>query len=306
MMQKFLLKISVLALAFSGLLFVGCGDDPIINPPLGPEITLQSGTGFITSDATLEPAEPFTVSLKVQKGDNPLQSIAIFKRNADIDNSAAVYTITSDNVGVITPNSPFLLTGADVNGGTFNITIIPDDVDADFSLYSFEVTDSEGLKDEVSLGISTVRTATPLSNTYTTVVVNNADGPNNGGLDLDVGANVPFNSNMAELRDEGIDLGQTTANNWIQRVRPVNGAILRLPDASQMETLRYENVDSREAIVAAYDTGTDVTQSPKLQTGQLLLVKKGNDYYLLEVGNVVVTTNNNQDYYEFNIKQSKG
>ena len=139
---------------------------------------------------------------------------------------------------------------------------------------------------------------------FTTVVVNNADGPDEGGLDLDNGVSVPRDSDMAELRDRGIDINLPLADNWIQRLEPRNGAELRLPDTTG-DLLVYANVDSREAIVAEFDRGTSVTESEKLESGDLLLVKSGDDYYLVEVGTVNVTASDNTDFYELNIKQSK-
>ena len=58
----------------------------------------------------------------------------------------------------------------------------------------------------------------------------------------------------------GIDINQPAAENWLRQIRPVNGASLRTPDPNQVENFKYENINTREAIIAGYETGTEISE----------------------------------------------
>ena len=68
------------------------------------------------------------------------------------------------------------------------------------------------------------------------------DGQQFGGLNLYTGASVRFDSPDAQVRDLGIDLGQSAANNWIQKIIPVNNAVLKVPGMNQPEGFSFESI----------------------------------------------------------------
>lgn len=141
---------------------------------------------------------------------------------------------------------------------------------------------------------------------YTALIINNRDGLNLGGLDLDNGQTVAYNSSMAEIRDKGIDLAKPASTNWYQQILPVNGASIKIPDLTQAENFSYANANTRADIVAAYETGIAKTETDKIEMGYTFLVKRDNDYFLMQCTSVNVTAANNADYYEFNVKQVLG
>lgn len=302
-MQKLFLQFAGLALFFTFVLASGCTDDPVTPvDPLDPIVSFVSEAGYLSTDADLQGGETFFVKINLTTGDNPLQTVTINENGAKLSTDRFVI----DN-GAITSNNPFLITGDDKNGVTYDLAITPSLVVGDVSTYSFLVTDEAGQTDEVSLIISIAAPpTTPLDVTYTAVVVNNADGPagSNGGLDLDTGVNVPSASADAELRDMGINLALPASQNWLQQIEPRNGATLRIPDTGSIENFSFDNVDSREAILGAYETANNVSETDMLAEGDVFIIERDEDYFLIEVAKIVVTTNNNLDYYELNVKGS--
>jgi len=134
-------------------------------------------------------------------------------------------------------------------------------------------------------------------------LVSNASGPSNGGLDLDEGTAVPSASEVAEIRDLGIDTNQPASSNWIQQVEAVNGAELRVVNLSNLpDGFTFEGVNSKEQVQDAFNTGAVTAPSPILQAGDLLAVSSPTNLYIIKVENVVVTDADNNDYYEFSIK----
>ena len=161
------------------------------------------------------------------------------------------------------------------------------------------------LKDESGAAVSTEFDLTVLVE-YTALIINNRDGVNFGGLDLDEGQTVPYNSPIADIRDKGIDLSKPSASNWYQQILPVNGAEIKVADLTQAENFSYENATTRAIIVSAYETGTAKTETDVIEVGYTFLVKRDDDYFLLQCINVEVNTSNNTDFYEFNVKQVLG
>ena len=169
--------------------------------------------------------------------------------------------------------------------------------------YVIRVTDTEGNNADVTFTVEEVMVSTPLDEEFEFILVSNASGPDLGGLDLDNGVAVASASGDAEIRDLGIDTNQPAATNWIQRVEPVNGAMLRVVDTSMLpEGFTFDSVDSKELVAAAFNTGTASDPSPVLQTGDILAVASPNNIYIMQVDEVGVTDNDNNDFYRFSIK----
>ena len=169
--------------------------------------------------------------------------------------------------------------------------------------YVVRITDTAGTTSDVSFEIIEIMTGTALENVFSFVLVSNASGQGLGGLDIEDGVAVSSSSADAEIRDLGIDLGQPASSNWIQQVEAVNGSELRVVDLAQLpEDFSFASVTFKEQIATAYNTALPVTTSPVLQAGDLLAVGNPDNLYLIEVESVNVTTGDNNDNYEFNIK----
>ena len=315
-MQKFLLNLAGLGLLTALLFLSSCTeDDPIVTNPLGPEIQFLADTDILSADADVIIGESFTVKIKLDKGDNPLNSVEIQEDGSKLATDR--FTI---NGGAITTNNAFAITGADQDGVTYSITINPGAhaVD-DFTIYKFIVTDTKPATASVDIAITTTALpGTPLSMSISGVLFNQAGPAGTGGLDLDAGTGVGSSDATAEIRDLGIDCALPNATNWRARIGTLNGANMLKVDASQLENFTFDNVDKIEPIIDAYNTGVALadgesqscTGSPTAVTdvsdavvaGDMFVILANDTYYLIRIDNVNATTDNNDDNYELSIK----
>lgn len=315
-MQTFLLKFTGLALIAGVLLFSACEEDPIVTNPLGPDIQLVADPGFVDGDTDVEIGSAFDVKVTIFTGDAKLQSLEIFQGTDKLD--AARFTI---NGGAITSNNPFLITGADKDGATYEFRINPGtEIVGDINTYSFEVTDEAGETDAVDVLITTVAPpGTPIDMTLTGVLLNQAGPAGTGGLSLDDGLGTGSLATEAEIRDLGIDCTiPMGTENWRAQFGTVNGAVMVKVDATQVENFTFDNVDKKEAIQAAYDTGialddgisfsptcveTAVTDaSGDIAVDDMFVVLRDGVYYLIRVDEVNPVGGSNGDNIVFSIK----
>lgn len=299
-------KISSLFLALAAVmtitLFTSC-DPEVVTPEVGPEISFVSEAGFLSTDAELQAGESFFVKLDMLAGDSQLKALTVTAGGSNVDFND--FTVNGSGASA----NPIGLFGTDKDGATYELGFTAPANVGDVVTYTFTLQDDIDKTSAVSLTIVVAAPpTTPLTFSDQVTIVNNIDGPSGvyGSLDLDNMELVPSSSTESELKDKGINLGATSdAENWYQQILPANGATLRVPDASQLENFSYANVDNREAVLAAWDTGVDLAETEKLAIGDVFIINKGDDYYLFEVANINVTPSDNLDYYTFNIKGSR-
>ena len=256
-------------------------------------ITQVGGTNVINT----MPSNLVNVMVMVQKGANPLKNITVYQDGISI---ADLTRLRFKDIATNFTANPMPLTGDDVNGFSGEIYIRAR-ATAGTNIYTIEVEDEGG--EFASLDLTFI-SGTPIDNEFTAILVSNADGENDGGLDLDAGISVPADSVVAEIRDLGIDLNQQTDRNWIQKIEPVNGAILRAFDPATIENFDFDAVTTKEAVIGAYDNSADISQSEVVNMDDLFTVRRGDDYFLLKVTKVEVTAADNDDFYEFSVKQA--
>ena len=316
-MQKFFLQFAGLAIALTLVLAMGCTTEPEDEGPgtnpLPPIIRFVSEAGFLDADAEVSAGDVFKVKLSADIGDRPLQSLSIDEDGAKLD--VGRFEI---NAGAITSNNPFLITGDDVNGGTWEISITSD---ADFNTvrsYEFTVTDEDGLTDAVSLTITTK--GIPIDQTISGVLLNQAGPAGTGGLDIDNGTGTGSSDAVSEIRDLGIDctIDPATAENWRAQIGTINGADMVKVDLTVVEGFDFDAVDTKEAITGAFDSGitladgisqssscveTAVTDvSDPVVVGDMFIVFANDTYYLLRVDEVNPVDGTNGDNIVFSIK----
>jgi hypothetical protein len=242
------------------------------------------------------------VPVNVMIGLAPLLELSVTVDGNPID--ATRLRFLSDDAGAEFDANPYLIPDDQANGFEGTLYIQAQDTPGDV-IYAMTVSDTDG---NVATATVTLRTGTPVDGEYVAIILNNADGPNQGGIDLrtnaDEAVTVSSLSGNADIVDKGIDLAQPLATNWYQQIVPANGAELRVPDFTQVENFTYESAESKEAIQEAYNTGISKGESDVVEIGDLFLVKKGNDLFLMKCTNVVVTSDNNLDFMEFSIKQA--
>ena len=232
-------------------------------------------------------------NISATPGSSDLSTIAVFE-DGELINPARL----SLN-GVDFDVNPFSLEGDDVTG--FDMAdVLVDFTEGGTSNLTFEVIDING--ESASVEVSVVA-GTPISNSFVASLLSNADGPANilGGLDLDTGANVSVNSDDADIIDLGLD---GTTGEWRQQIEGANGTTLRAADPGNPELFNFVNINSREAIIAAFDSGISAEPSNTVGIGDVFIANRGGDFFIMTVTAITVTPNDNEDFYLFDIKSS--
>ncbi|MEZ4986183.1 MAG: hypothetical protein R2795_14285 [Saprospiraceae bacterium] len=317
-MQKFVLKLAGMGLILSTLFFNSCGEDPIIENPLGPEIQFVSDPATLSGDADVIINQGFAVKIRLIKGDAALKSVEV--QAGGIKVASSRLTINS---GSVTSNNPFLITGADQDGATYTIDIASAGTEAvnDITTYTFTVTDQDNRTDVVDLVITTIdEPGTPIAETLTGVLLNQAGPAGTGGLNLDNGDGTGSADGAAEIRDLGIDctINPDNAENWRAQFGTVNGANMVKVDLTQVENFTFDGVSKIEEIEGAYTSGITladgVSQNPScvetvvtdvtgtVAVGDLFVVFANSKYYLIRVDEINAVSGSNGDNFKISIK----
>lgn len=322
-MQKFALKLAGLGLVLTALFFSSCGEDTPGGggtDPLGPDIQFLSDTDVLSGDATLEVGSSFTVRVSLTTGDAKLNTLEITE---SVSGSTAAKLETSRfsvNGGAVTSNNPLLIVGTDKDGVTYDITITPSatEADGDVTLYSFNVADESSETDFVDIQITSEVSTTPIDNSLSGVLLNQAGPAGTGGLDLDDGAGTGSTTMGSELRDMGIDCTET-GENWRAEFGTINGADMRAVNLNNLsETFSFDNVSTKDEIIDAYNKGTALTDgvstapncdetavtdvSGTVAVGDMFTVFANDTYYLVMVEEINFVDSSNGDNFKFAIK----
>lgn len=287
----------VASLALFAIL-TGCKEDPP-PAPVGPTLSLSTDAGFVSDTATVEIDAIFKIKLTAVTGDSNLNRITI-KENGTVITDFDRITLDGFTAG----SNPSPIGQGAEEGFTWEITIkAPSDPDLT-NTYTFEVLDNAGLSDEVSVDITTFDPGTPVSEMTMVLLLNQGGPAGTGGLDLHTGTSTGSKDSTADIRDNGIDLAKPLAENWIQKISPVDTAInntvvLAVPDAS----FDYNSITTKEEIMEAFNVATPITVSDVVQNGDQFLVFSDGTYFAIIVTDVIITEMNNADYYEFSVKQ---
>ncbi len=264
------------------------------------EVTILSAPPTITYMGT----NPREVSLggnifnvTATPGGANLSTIAVFEDGELVDPTRLELD------GVDFDVNPYSLVGDDQAGFDMASVLIRF-LDAGTTNITFEVEDVNGETASTEVSVEVEAPGTPVTNTYTASLLSNADGPANvlGGLNLYTGENVSVNSDFAYIIDLGLDL---TTGEWRQQIQGNNGTELRSANPNSPELFNFENINSREAIIGAYDSAIIGNTSGVVSEGDVFLANRGGDYFIMTVTDITVTPNNNEDRYLFNIKTSE-
>ena len=267
-----------------------------VDTPLEQVLTVSSGSDVISSGTVFNTPDNTALTLNVNavRGPSEIASISVWENGSTIMDLSRIQ-FNGENF----ESNAMPLFSPDTEGFDAAVTLI---TTTGTNSYVIRITDLDDNSSDFAFDVVGPADTTPLAGEITVVLVSNADGPDNGSLDMSIGAAVSSGSLMADLEDLGIDNGPL-ATNWMQQIQPVNGAILSIVRLDMLpEGFSYASVNSKEEIEAAFNTGDQVSISPVLQAGDLLTVAADGTFYLMQVDNVIVTTNNNEDQYEFSIK----
>jgi len=143
----------------------------------------------------------------------------------------------------------------------------------------------------------------------------NAGGPaGTGGLDLDEGISTGSSDSRAEIKDEGIDLDLPAANNWFKQISGTNGSTIRALYPGQNglpEGFSFGNISVKEELPGLYEIAQELNllnsageqKTAPIVGGEIFIVNKNEQYYLIRVLDVFVAAADNGDYYMIDIKK---
>ncbi len=266
-----------------------------------PPTILIEGSGMLNVSANALVSIPVSVTDVT----NPLYSIGVLEDGQYISDERLWYGAFPD---APFPSNPALLPDGDANGLMTTVYIRAHAEPGQTKNYAIVIGDESGGEYTSEFTITT-GSAVLL---FERKLFFNADGPNLGGLDLDNGDNVSSISAEAEIRDQGINTDLGPEENWIQRISGVNGTEVRhlFPLQNGLpENFDFANISSSEELASFWDNGLAFTEdmtgqitSQIVEIGDTFIAKKNDQYYMFKVTDIVVTTTNNEDYYQVDIK----
>lgn len=287
------LRLAGLFLAIVAL-FSSCTDDG--TGTAGPSLDLGVGANYVTGDVEVVPGAVIQVNLKAAKGDSDLKVLTVKEDGVNV----ALDRITIG--GVAANANPTLLFNNDKTSFDYVVGVLVHG-SLGAKTYSFEVLDENGSLASRSFKVTVAGT---LVTALTGVLLNQAGPQGTGGLNLLTGVGTGSMDASAHIKDEGIDIGApNNATNWIQKIRGVNGSELKYIVKGQngvSESYTFGGITIQEEILDLWDKGTAFTVSNVMKVGDNIIVKNGNNYFLLEVKEVNITPNDNADNYKFDIK----
>jgi hypothetical protein len=309
-MKKFLL---FFAIAATGLVFfsTGCTEDDTVDVEPTAAFTADDPTGvagtYPTDDFQVSDTASFVyLGITATAGTNDLSTITVYEDGVEVATDRLQFRDLRDGSTILAQN-PLALFNDNTAGFTIEVGINPHDV-YETRTYSFEISDGT-LSTTLNIDITTFSAGTPISTTLMGQLLNQAGPAGTGALDLDTGNGTGTSgagSDAADIRDQGIDLGLPNDQNWIQKIAPINGTTIRTPGANFPGDYNFADVSTVEEIEGFFNDGEDLVggESDVVAVGDVFLVQSadGTRYYLIECADIVTTPDNNEDYYEFDIK----
>ncbi len=259
---------------------------------------------FTFTDIALDQASTVKFQINAAKGSAAIESLTVLEDGVAISDMMRLRYNTADDLGGAFnfDANPLALTG-DAQQSFSWIVWVGTHADNATKNYAFRVTDADGNTEEVAVNI-TVSTGTPITSDLTGKLLLNAGGPTGtGGINLLTGEGTGSSNTSSHLKDQGIDNSQPTATNWIRKIAPINGAILRKPSAD-FPSGGIGFIQFQEEISDAFDAGTSITESDLILKDDVFLVQAATgEIFIIEITDVVETSGDNDDYYQLAIKR---
>lgn len=261
---------------------------------VAPMLTTTSGTSISTG---VDMKHAF--KLTGVKGSGNLVSIEVRQNNQFVDKSNVFWKEISMSVD----ENPFTLLEEDQDGFEDEDLFIMTPETAGIFNYTVLLTDEFGLTAQLDFEVST-GTAVEIREG---VLLNSAGPEGTGGLDLETGMGTGSMNENADIKDNGIDEDLPPESNWLRTISPANNASMKYLIAGQgglPEGFTFANIAFKEDLPALFGNGIDLIDGATgvVMPGDVFIVERDGDYYLLEVIQVSTDPNNNEDSYTFDIK----
>lgn len=283
----------------------------------GPTVELVAGDGRVSEDATITGRTPvLNFRVNAARTADDLASISILEDGVLLP--ADQITVNGGNVDA---ENPLRVAVGEEAAASYDFDVRPAVSESGTRTYTIRATDISGVSTDQQVTITfDVPPGTPLSFTMMGAFFN-ASGGMLGGLDLDSGNAVAFNSMSAEIEDEGINLNAAVGTeNWRGQVSATNDAVLRIANLSVLgENITFDDVTAVEDIEAVFEQGTTPagsddfpdadgdtsdteTVTEQLNDGDVLVVRRGDRTYLVRIDAVNFVAGSNDDGYTVSIK----
>jgi hypothetical protein len=232
-------------------------------------------------------------SFDVTKGSGNISTIEVKENGVAIDKARL------DITGIAFTKNPEIMPVALQQGFTAKSIGVKSNSTPGTYEYTFIFTDIYGLKTEQKVS---AKVGQPTTFMKLGVLFNSAGPTGNGGLDLDQGLGTGSASALAEIKDLGNESGTVV---WQQKITSVSPTELKqiikptqVPDNFALSSITFVS-----QISSLHSAGTLVgSASAKIKKGDVFTAKRDDKYYIFEVADVTVTSNDNLDNYSINIK----
>lgn len=249
------------------------------------------------------------VAMEAIAGSSDLKTLTVELDGVQLDPSQfTVRDLISSSA--ISSNNPLLILGDNVNAFTLELGI-ENDGSATSKTLTLTVEAEDGLQESVSISFNSFAL---IENSIDGVLLNSAGPAGQGGLDLDTGEGTgtvdsDATAILGEIKDEGIDINLPNDENWKAQISGMNGAEIRSLSSS-VESFDFESVTRMDELETYFTNGDALPNtnddgeatSNAVVVGDVFLVNRDSKIYLIEVTDVIATTDNNNDAIEFRIK----
>ena len=265
--------------------------------------TVMAGVGDTTN--VNGPCEKHTLNISISDVNIPLLSIGVEERGRFIN----VSRLESSDIGDFMSN-PKELFGDDKEGFTTDLFIKAHETPGAINQYTLVLEDELGFDYEYDFSI---QTGTSVDD-FNGILRNAAESDQVGTLDLDTGQSENMESEISEIRDEGIDENLVDSLNWRQQIAGVNKTEVRqlIENVNGLPaTFSFDNIVVKEEIPDLWGQGELFTEtndngdliSDRIDVGDTFIANRGDtSYWVFRVARLDTSRRDNEDSYTLNIK----
>ncbi len=242
-----------------------------------------------------------SIPFSVEKGSGVLKSISVYENDELISDATRLQFAGEDFT-----DNPNAIAESMQDGFTDQNIVIRNLNKVGANVYKISITDEY---DNVASKDFTITVGTAVEVIMGSLL--NQSGPQGqGGLDLTTGESV--GSSDGHIKDEGNVA--TTSQEWKKQISGANGSVMKyiVPGTNGIsEDFGFGSIALKEDMVSVFEAGVDFTAmngngemvSDVVNVGDLYVIKNSDEYFIIEIADIIETTNDNTDKYEINIRK---
>ncbi|MEM8526197.1 MAG: hypothetical protein AAGG68_16270 [Bacteroidota bacterium] len=295
----------------------------------GPKVDFLEAPNRIATNASIFAGNLLQLRMELTDCWQELKELQIYEDGVLLPSNQVDIKSAIDSSSIAS-NNPIPFSGEDRRQFTYDITINPSAVVTDSTevIYSFQLINDRDQITYDTLRILSIEPTLLTENGLRGILFNQAlklDSTQTGigGLDLDTGESVDADSSFAEIQDEGIKITLEDSLFWRQQISVVDTMSTQMRIARFLLEQTFESVEFKEQIIDIFNRSqllaveesfptdqalplSDSQQgervSPFMKVGDVFVIRRGVNYYLIQCRGIEEDTNGNSDFYEFSIK----